>query len=85
MIINLFIYSFNFRFNIEFEKPFLGMLDKVYVCMYIIKVLLAAVACIFVTRVYILSNENYKVISRRESNLEASEQCRRFPSLSLVL
>ena len=30
-VINLFIYLFNF--NIDAEKPLLGMLNKVYVCM----------------------------------------------------
>lgn len=30
----LFIYNFNI-FNIDAEKPFSGMLNKVYVCMYL--------------------------------------------------
>ena len=31
-VFKLFIYSFN-NFNIDAEKPFSGMLNKVYVCM----------------------------------------------------
>ena len=36
-VINLFIYLFNFIFNIDAEKPFLGMLNKVYICMFVCK------------------------------------------------